>query len=58
MPPGDRKKKASGENIPEAQRHTVQVKLRLSPESAAVLRERAETAGETVSATVERLLAG
>lgn len=52
------KKKAPGANIPEAQRHTVQVKLRLSPESSAVLRKRAETAGETVSATVERLLAG
>lgn len=58
MPKAEKRKKASGENIPEAQRHTVQVKLRLSPKSAAVLRERAETAGETVSATVERLLAG
>lgn len=55
--PAEKKKRAPGKTIPEAQRHTVQVKLRLSPESAAVLRERAETAGETVSATVERLLA-
>ena len=51
-------RRRSGTNIPEAQRGTVAVKLRLSPESAAVLRERAETAGETVSATVERLLVG
>lgn len=54
----EKKKRAPGKTIPEAQRHTVQVKLRLSPESAAVLRERAETAGEAVSATVERLLVG
>lgn len=51
---GERKKKASGKSIPEAQRHTVQVKLRLSEEDAGCLRAIAEQAEETVSATVSK----
>lgn len=52
---GERKKKASGKSIPEAQRHTVAVKLRLSPESAARLDAAAERIGLSRSAYVERL---
>lgn len=40
----------------EADRPTVQVKLRLSPEDAECLRQRAAETGETMSAIVERLV--
>ncbi len=50
------KTKASGANIPEEQRHTVAVKLRLRPEAAAFLDGLAHRWGLTMSATVERLL--
>ena len=50
------KKKAPGANIPEAQRHTVQVKLRTQPEVADKLTELAERWGESKGAVVERLL--
>lgn len=49
-------KKASGENIPEAQRGTVQVKLRLPPDVADALDELAERWGLTRSGTVARLV--
>ena len=48
----EKRKKASGKSVPEAQRHTVAVKLRLSEEDARCLRAIAEQAKETVSATV------
>lgn len=51
-----REPKASGANIPESQRHTVQVKLRLDPAVADILRALAEHTGENVSATVARLV--
>lgn len=46
------RKKASGRNIPEAERHTVALKLRLSPEVAELLRSTAETEGRSVSDVV------
>ena len=46
------KKKASGKSIPEAQRHTVQVKLRLSEEDARCLRAIASLDGLPVSDVV------
>jgi len=49
-------KKASGVNIPEAQRGTVQVKLRLPPDVAEELDELAAKWGLTRSGTVARLL--
>lgn len=49
-------RKASGANIPEAQRGTVQVKLRLPPEVADELDERAARWRLTRSGTVARLL--
>jgi hypothetical protein len=50
------KKKASGVNIPEAQRGTVAVKLRLPPDVAEDLDELAARWGLTRSGTVARLL--
>lgn len=51
-----KKRKASGKNIPEAQRSTVQVKLRLPPDVAEQLDELAERWGLTRSGTVGRLV--
>jgi hypothetical protein len=50
------KKRASGRNIPEAERGTVQVKLRLPPDVAEDLDEVAERWGLTRSGAVARLL--
>lgn len=52
----EKKKKASGANIPEAQRGTVQVKLRLPPDVKDDLDELAAKWGLTVSGTVARLI--
>lgn len=49
-------KKASGRNIPEAERGTVQVKLRLPPDVAEDLDELASKWGLTRSGAVARLL--
>lgn len=54
--PSKRRKHASGKAPAEADRPTVQVKLRLSPEDAECLRQRAAETGETMSAIVERLV--
>jgi hypothetical protein len=43
--------------VPEGQRHTVQVKLRLPPEAAAALRALAEERGMTISEVVARMVA-
>lgn len=51
-----KKKKASGVNIPNSQRHTVQVLLRLPPEVAEALDELAERWRMTRSGTVARLV--
>jgi hypothetical protein len=51
-----KRKKPSGENIPEAQRHTVQVKLRLPPEYAERLDELARKLRVTRSGAVAHLL--
>ncbi len=51
------KKKKPGKNIPNAQRHTVQVLLRLPPDVAEELDELAERWSMTRSGTVARLLA-
>jgi predicted DNA-binding protein len=50
------KKKASGRNIPEAERGTVQVKLRLPPDVAERLDEVAEQWKLTRSGAVARML--
>jgi predicted HicB family RNase H-like nuclease len=50
-------KKPSGVNIPEAQRHTTRVMLRLRPDIAERLRAAAEQAGQSVSAYVAGLVA-
>jgi predicted DNA-binding protein len=50
------KKKVSGRNIPEAERGTVQVKLRLPPEVAEELDEVAQRWGVTRSGAVAKLL--
>jgi predicted DNA-binding protein len=50
------KRKASGANIPETQRHTVQVKLRLPPDVAEALDEVAERWGVTRSGAVARMI--
>jgi predicted DNA-binding protein len=50
------KKKASGRNIPEAERGTVQVKLRLPPDVAERLDEVAERWKLTRSGAVARML--
>ena len=42
--------------VPETQRRTVQVKLRLRPEAAAALRALAEKHGITVSEVVARMV--
>lgn len=49
-------KKAPGRNIPENQRHTVQVKLRLPPNVAERLDELAEQWGLTRAGAVGRLV--
>lgn len=51
-----RKRPRSGPNVPEAQRHTVRVALRLRPDDAALLRELAEELRETLSAVVAALV--
>ena len=51
-----KKVKASGVNIPEAQRTTIPVKLRLSPEAAEDLETFATELGLTRSAFVEHML--
>ena len=50
------RRKASGANIPEAQRGSVQVKLRLPPDVAESLDELAAKWGLTRSGTVARLV--
>lgn len=50
------KKKASGVNIPEAQRGTVQIKLRLPPDVAEDLDALAERWGVTRSGAVARMV--
>ncbi len=50
------KKRKPGKSIPNAQRHTVQVLLRLPPETAKQLRDLAKYLGLDVSATVVALL--
>ena len=52
----DKKKKASGANIPEAQRNTVRVVLRVPPDIAERLDELAEGWGITRSGAVARLV--
>jgi predicted DNA-binding protein len=54
--PREGKKKASGRNIPEADRGTVQVKLRLPPDMADELDELAERWGLTRSGAVARMI--
>jgi predicted DNA-binding protein len=49
-------RKASGKNIPESQRSTVAVKLRLPPEVAEALDELADRLGLTRAGTVSMLL--
>lgn len=46
----------SGSYVHEAQRHTERVVLRLPPEMASTLRERAEAQGMTLSGYVAHLL--
>ena len=50
------KKKASGRNIPEAERGTIQVKLRLPPDVADDLDTLAERWGVTRSGAVAMLI--
>lgn len=50
------KKKKPGKNIPNAQRHTVQVLLRVPPDIAERLDELAEEWGVTRSGCVARLV--
>lgn len=52
----EKKRKASGANIPEQQRHTVRVVLRVPPDVAERLDELAERWKLTRSGTVARLL--
>lgn len=54
--PMAKKKKASGVNIPNSQRHTVQVLLRVPPDVAEALDDLAEKWNLTRSGTVARLL--
>ncbi len=49
-------KKKSGKNIPNAQRHTVQILLRVPPDVAERLDELAEEWGVTRSGCVARLV--
>lgn len=49
-------KKKPGKNIPNAQRHTVQILLRVPPDVAEDLDELAEKWGLTRSRTVARLI--
>lgn len=49
-------RKASGANIPNAQRHTRQVLLRLSPRVRDILRDQAEEQGIAVSGLVSELV--
>jgi hypothetical protein len=49
-------KKKPGKNIPNAQRHTVQILLRLPPEVDERIRELAEQWGITLAGVVGRLL--
>ncbi len=55
-PTPERRPKAPGENIPEAQRHTSAIKLRLLPAAERELRRRATRSGMTMSAVVSALL--
>jgi len=48
---------SSGPNIPEAQRGTVRLTLRLTPETMARLRELAAARGTTLAGAVTALLA-
>jgi hypothetical protein len=52
----EKKRKASGRNIPEAERGTVQVKLRLPPDVAEELDDYAAKHGVTRSGAVALLL--
>lgn len=49
-------KKKPGKNIPNAQRHTVQILLRVPPDVAERIEELAEEWGLTKAGTVARLL--
>ena len=51
-------KRKPGASIPNSQRHTVQVQLRLSPEVATALRGLAARENESVSAYVACLVTG
>jgi hypothetical protein len=51
-----KKKKASGVNIPEAQRHTVRLMLRVPPEVVDALDDLAAQWNLTRSGTIARLL--
>lgn len=46
----------SGPNVPESQRHTVRIALRLRPEAAERLREIAEERRETLAEVVSGLV--
>lgn len=52
----EKKRKAPGRNIPNSQRHTVQVLLRLPPDVAEALDEMAERWGVTRSGAVGKLV--
>ena len=52
----DPKKKASGASIPEAQRHTTPIKLRLAPQVSDRLRVLAAKHKESLSEFVARLV--
>lgn len=46
----------SGPNVPESQRHTVRIALRLAPDVARALRDYADGLGVTIAAAVAELL--
>lgn len=50
------RKRKSGASIPEAQRHTVRIALRLKPKTAERLRELAEERRETLAEVVTGLV--
>lgn len=56
--PRPRKPNPPGANVPEAQRHTVAVKLRLRPDVAANLRAAAALEGVSVSEWVSLAVEG
>lgn len=50
------KPRKPGRNIPEGERHTVRVPLRLPPEVADILRDQAEAQGIPVSGLIAELV--